>query len=980
MRKRCINLFAYLFFCATCCAQQYPFVHYTPKDGLVNSRVRKAFQDSKGRMYFLTYSGLSVYDGTRFKNYTTEDGLSSNLLNDILEVGPDSFLVATNTTALNVMVHGRVKKLELQNTPPIINEFLRDNKGVIYTSTDDGLYKLVANRLEKMNDQCPGRSEPIMYLGNMTEYNDWLIFTTNDLRHFKGLFLYHKPTNRIVHHLPDIYIIDLKAGPDKTVWIASNTLKVLDMVALSGGRLVLKDPPVAMERPASMPINILFTKQNELTIFSGNDGIYFYDKNYRHLHVGSPEPTQSIVQSAFIDRENVLWICYDGNGVYKLVNTKFNSTNSIFGTSTSSILHATTMGDSTWFTGNPGKWILSTTGSHEFVTHNLGAYAIPIHVDANYVYAVEPQQLYRAANTPNNLRFKTIFTIPDTSGFAPTTVKDRFGNIYIYERYTLRVMNQDNEVVSSLPVTNYDMVHGMHMRENDRLWIITRSQGLRIFSIHPGDTNGYFKLEQQFLKEFETASPRCTVVDKEGLLWVGTRSHGLLGFAVENNELRRVHQFSVHNGLTDNFVTALTCDGANNIIVGSQTGLDRLIKQEDGSYRVENITRRNNIFSYVAYVWTDKHNNAYAMTNAKTILQVRAVEPGVGLAEPHLLLEEMKVNGELVPTTNDQRLRYLQRNITFHIASPTFIDEKQVQYSYRLKGSGNNEWSEPGTNADIVLLNLTPGKYTLEVTASFPSTSYKPKQLSYSFEILPPWWETWWFRLAMGSVIILAAMYAIRFYYRRKLEKQMSLLEKQQAIEKERTRIATDMHDDLGAGLSRIKFLSETIGIKKQKQIPIEDDISSIRQYSHEMIDKMGEIVWALNERNDSLSDLLSYTRAYAVEYLSQNGIQSVVNAPDQLPAGFVSGEYRRNIYLSVKEALHNIVKHSGAQQVVITVELDHWLVITIADDGAGFSTRDINPYSNGLMNMKKRMTDIGGSLEIVHEKGTTIRLKAPVS
>src|SRR4029078_2124280 len=106
-----------------------------------------------------------------------------------------------------------------------------------------------------------------------------------------------------------------------------------------------------------------------------------------------------------------------------------------------------------------------------------------------------------------------------------------------------------------------------------------------------------------------------------------------------------------------------------------------------------------------------------------------------------------------------------------------------------------------------------------------------------------------------------------------KLEIQKSILEKRQAVEKERTRIATDMHDDLGAGLSRIKFLSETIGIKKQQMHPFEEDIVKIREYSHEMIDKMGEIVWALNEKNDSISDLLSYTRSYAVEYLSQNGI-----------------------------------------------------------------------------------------------------------
>src|SRR5258706_14116687 len=95
--QRAAIILACLFFCANCFAQQYPFVHYTPKDGLVNSRVKKAYQDSKGRMYFLTYGGLSVFDGARFKNYTIQNGLASNVVNDILEVGDDSLLVATNS-------------------------------------------------------------------------------------------------------------------------------------------------------------------------------------------------------------------------------------------------------------------------------------------------------------------------------------------------------------------------------------------------------------------------------------------------------------------------------------------------------------------------------------------------------------------------------------------------------------------------------------------------------------------------------------------------------------------------------------------------------------------------------------------------------------------------------------------------------------------------------------------------------------------
>jgi signal transduction histidine kinase len=145
------------------------------------------------------------------------------------------------------------------------------------------------------------------------------------------------------------------------------------------------------------------------------------------------------------------------------------------------------------------------------------------------------------------------------------------------------------------------------------------------------------------------------------------------------------------------------------------------------------------------------------------------------------------------------------------------------------------------------------------------------------------------------------------------------------------------------------------------------------------MIGKMGEIVWALNETNDSLSDLLSYTRAYATEYLLNNGIHCQVNAPAAFPSIFVSGEFRRNIYLSIKEALHNVVKHARADNVVITIIIHKNLKISIQDDGVGFDIRNVRPFSNGLINMQKRMKDILGRLEIIHKKGILIIFSAPL-
>ena len=187
------------------------------------------------------------------------------------------------------------------------------------------------------------------------------------------------------------------------------------------------------------------------------------------------------------------------------------------------------------------------------------------------------------------------------------------------------------------------------------------------------------------------------------------------------------------------------------------------------------------------------------------------------------------------------------------------------------------------------------------------------------------------------------------------------------------------MHDDLGAGLSRIRFLSETIGLKKQKQEPFDEDIGKIREYSYEMIDKMGEIVWALNEKNDTLSDLLSYTRGYAMEYLTQNGIACKVEAPEHFPTTFVSGEFRRNIYLTVKEALHNIVKHAQASAVVIKINITSKLQIEIKDNGTGFDKSKIRQFSNGLSNMESRINKVKGRFGIENGLGTTIKIQVPL-
>src|SRR4030095_9599209 len=135
---------------ANCFAQQYPFVHYSPKDGLVSNRVRSIYQDSKGRMYFLTMNGLSIYDGARFTNFTTENGLENDIVNCVMEMGDDSIWVATNTNKINCFIKGKLKTLSFNSSStPVINHLCRNN-GNLYAAADEGLFLFQKNDFIKI--------------------------------------------------------------------------------------------------------------------------------------------------------------------------------------------------------------------------------------------------------------------------------------------------------------------------------------------------------------------------------------------------------------------------------------------------------------------------------------------------------------------------------------------------------------------------------------------------------------------------------------------------------------------------------------------------------------------------------------------------------------------------------------------------------------------------------------------------------------
>ena len=140
----------------------------------------------------------------------------------------------------------------------------------------------------------------------------------------------------------------------------------------------------------------------------------------------------------------------------------------------------------------------------------------------------------------------------------------------------------------------------------------------------------------------------------------------------------------------------------------------------------------------------------------------------------------------------------------------------------------------------------------------------------------------------------------------------------------------------------------------------------------------MGEIVWALNQRNDTVADLIAFTRTYVLEYLSGRNIRCEINTPIELPSSFITGEMRQHIFLSVKESLHNIVKHAGASQVYFSVKLNGGIEIIIHDNGKGINWDTMKPFSNGIQNIRKRMDEIHSKVTFLNESGTKVIMNIP--
>jgi signal transduction histidine kinase len=216
---------------------------------------------------------------------------------------------------------------------------------------------------------------------------------------------------------------------------------------------------------------------------------------------------------------------------------------------------------------------------------------------------------------------------------------------------------------------------------------------------------------------------------------------------------------------------------------------------------------------------------------------------------------------------------------------------------------------------------------------------------------------------------------------RLKAKDQMNEYEKEIAIYKaqqqERERISADMHDELGSGMTAIRLMSEIARNKMKENTPVE--IEKISHSADEVLNKMNAIIWSMHSGNDTVDNLVSYIRSYALEYFENTPIDCKIFTPEHIEPAELTGDKRRNLFLSVKETLNNVLKHSKATELRIEFKIDKALTIKIMDNGIGIDLQKIRQFGNGLKNIAKRMESIGGTYQIENNRGTVTTLKLPL-
>jgi signal transduction histidine kinase len=520
------------------------------------------------------------------------------------------------------------------------------------------------------------------------------------------------------------------------------------------------------------------------------------------------------------------------------------------------------------------------------------------------------------------------------------------------------------------------------------------------------DGSGLFRWKDAQCRRFtcqdglSSDTVRALHAEPDGALWIGTVDGGLC--RLKDNHFVAC---TTRDGLVDDVINYIGDDGRGFYWLTSFQGVFRVSKTELNEF-ADGTRRRIQCISYgksdglPALECPGGFQPAGCRTSDgrlwfPTIKGLVVVDPATvptNSVAPPVLIEEVLVDGEPIAPANGPssslnapsllRVRPGRHRYEFHYTGLNFTAPERVRFRHKLDGL-EEAWVEAGTQRTANYNHLSPGDYRFRVTACNQAGVWNADGATLAFRVLPYFWQTWWFLLGAGTFAAAALAGTVAFMSRRKLKRRLERVEMQLSVEKERARIAQDIHDGVGANLTEIAWLAEVAEHDAGKPEEVRAQARKISSTARETVQSFDEIVWAVLPQNDTLTSLVEYLGRRVDELFDNTATRCWFTAPPELPNIVVPAEVRHHFYLACKEALHNVNKHAAATEVRVQVAVeDGTLRVNIEDNGCGFDPSATRPEGNGLRNMRQRFQDLGGrfTLDSRPGEGTRVSMTIPLT
>lgn len=1031
--------------------QHLSFEHVSVQDGLSQSTVNVIFQDSRGFLWFGTEDGLNRYDGYDFKVFkydeTDSTSLSQNLIWAICEdtqgylwIGTDGGGVCRydpETETFTRFAHVEGDSASLNSN--IAQTLFVDSQGTLWVGTWGGglnRYSPVSRsfdhfKYEEGNAHSLSRDQ-IWTIFEDSRHNLWI---GTDGGGVSVLKLQEdtptRPALRFTHYLTDSTGTQTLPGKS-AVTICEDRLGKIWLGTYYSGVFQF-DPETetfvqythregqANSLAEDAVWKILEDRQGVLWFGTFSSGLdYLERRNRRFVHVRSnPSDAQSLsaddIRSLYEDRSGVLWVGTMVGGLNKIDRKppKFFHVQNIPDepNSLANNFVFTVCEDS-----KGDVWIGTYGGGLDRYTPKTGRFRH---------YRHEPNR----ANSLSSDQVRVIFEDSRNDIWVGTY----FGGLNRYVRQTdsfVRYMYHEGEEGG----LSHENIRAIFEDRNGVLWVGTNGGGInrfdrkrnRFVAYHPDDVNGEYVL----------------TIDQgpDGLLWVGTYGGGLLKFDLRTQKFTAYkHDVENPSSLSNDVVTEIFFDRKNRMWVGTFGGGLNRFNRADGTAR--RFSEKDGLGgNLICGILEDDHGFLWVATNrgisrfdpgsetfrnydASDGLNQDEMNPGAACKGrsgmfyfggvkglnffrpeqvkdntfiPPVVLTSFEVYGRPVKLRqslsdlDEITLSYKDRFFSFEFAALDYTNPGKNRYAYKLDGF-NEEWIDPGDRRYASYTHLDPGDYVFRVKGSNNDGVWNEEGAAIRITILPPIWQTWWFRILMaGSVLGMLAWTYHRRVSHLKRAKQAQEAFSQQLIEtqeNERKRIASELHDSIGQDLLIISN-----GLQQcRSRIPPDDEaaqeIQELSEVTRQSIRGVREIATNLHPHQLERLGLTKAIEAMVnkVRQSTELGIRSELADLD----GLVAKEREIDVYRIVQEALNNVIKHSGAGHASIwsAVSPAHkYFEIGVEDDGRGFPVSRTSAGGQavgfGLKNMNERVKILHGEISIESQpgKGTQLRIRVPVT